>query len=141
MSIIVLPTSQAPDAKPIGLSKELSTDWETAIEVPSYEIPEESFGGGVVTVPGVAEIISPLVVCNKTAGTVTFSARIYRYQTEADFLIANEIPIPAKETIFFPLNGQFIYTGDLLELRSSANTSVDMTISYTIGQAEQDDVV
>lgn len=141
MSIEIIQTSQAPDAKPIAISRILSDDWDPIIEVPSYEVPEESFGGGTVVVPGVAEIISPLLISNITANTETISIRVYRTETDANFFIANEIPIAGNDITPIPLNGQFILTGDRLELKSSANNAFHITISYTIGQAEQNDVV
>jgi hypothetical protein len=137
----IIQTSQAPDAKPIGVSITLSDQWQTIIEVPSYEIPEESFGGGTVVVPGVAEIISPMLICNRSNFTQDISIKIYRNDSEISFFVANQLKIPANETMFFPLNGQFIYTGDLLEILCSGNDVVDMTLSYTVGQAEQDDIV
>lgn len=141
MAITTITTSQAPDAKPIGISKTLTTEWQTIIEVPSYEVPEESFGGGTNIVPGVAEIISPLIVCNKTNLTRTFSIRIFRNEANTNFFIASQIPVPAYDSLFFPLNGQFIYTGDKLEINSNTDGEIDITLSYTVGQAEQDDVV
>lgn len=137
----IIQTSQAPDARPIGISKTLSDSWDTIIEVPNYEVPEQTFGGGTVIVPGVAEIISPMIVCNKTSDTENISIRIYRETEETEFLIANELRIPAGETMFFPLNGQFIYAGDLLQVLGSNGSVIDITLSYTVGQAEQDDVV
>lgn len=141
MTIQIIQTSQAPDAKPVAVSKSLTDEWDAIIEVPSYEVPEESFGGGTMIVPGVAEIISPMIVTNKTSDTSFVSIRIYRYSVDADFFIANELPISGSDVTPIPLNGQFILTGDRLEVKSSANNDLDITISYTIGQAEQDDVV
>ena len=141
MTIQIIPTSQAPDAKPIGLSRTLTTTWTSIIEVPSFEVPQQSFGGGVDVVPGVAEIISPMLVSNKTETTATISIRIYRIQTESYFTVVNELPIPTFDLIPIPLNGQFIYSGDIVEVQSSLNDSIDITMSYTIGQAEENDVV
>jgi hypothetical protein len=140
MSITIITTSQAPDAKPIGVSITLDTEWQTLVEVPSYEIPEESFGGGTIIVPGVAEIITPLIVCNKSVSTRNFSMRVFRESSNTRFFIANEVSVPGKDTLFFPLNGQFIYTGDVLEITSNISNDLDATLSYTVGQAEQDDV-
>jgi hypothetical protein len=141
MTITIIQTSQAPDAKPIAISKTVSTDWEALIEVPSYEVPEQSFGGGTSIVPGVGEIISPLIVSNTTANTAAISIRIYRIEANTEFFIANELPIAGNDVTPIPLNGQFILTGDRLELKSTANNVLDITISYTVGQAEQDDVI
>lgn len=133
-------TSQAPDAKPVGKSMELTTTWTPLITVPNYEIPDESFGGLTIVVPGVAEIISPLLVCNKSASTAKISVRIFRAEDSTLFTIANALPIPSNDILPVPLNGQFVYTGDILEVKSDTNSALDVTISYTLGQAEQDDV-
>jgi hypothetical protein len=133
-------TTQAPDAKPVGISISLTTDWITLIEVPNYEIPEEVFGGSTVIVPAVAEIISPLMICNKTLNTEDISIRIFRAEANTHFFLANELPIPGNDILPIPLNGQFIYTGDTLEIKCSSNNTIDVTLSYTVGQAEQDDI-
>lgn len=141
MTITTLITSQAPDAKPIGVNKEISNaGWTTLIEVPQYEIPEETFGGGTIVVPGVAEIISPLLITNTTASSITVDIRIYRNSDTTNYLIATNLPIPAYDILPLPLNGQFIGSGDKLEITSNASSGIIVTISYTVGQAEQDDV-
>jgi hypothetical protein len=141
MTITKLITSQAPDAKPVGVSKSItSAGWTTLIEVPEYEIPEETFGGGTITVPGVAEIISPLLITNVSASSIDVDIRIYRNSDTSNYLIATQLPIPAYDILPLPLNGQFIASGDKLEITSSAASGINVTISYTVGQAEQDDV-
>jgi hypothetical protein len=140
MTINIISTSQAPDAKPVGATLTLIDNWQTLIEVPSYEVPELVFGGDTVVVPGVAEIISPMLITNVDVQTVNVSVRIYRAESNTNFIIANELPIPAYDILPIPLNGQFIYTGDLVEVKASTVGTVNVTISYTLGQAEQDDV-
>ena len=44
MPITTIVTSQAPDAKPVAKNLVLSTNWQTIIEVPQYEVPELVFG-------------------------------------------------------------------------------------------------
>lgn len=141
MTIEIIATSQAPDAKPVGLSKTLDSDWTTLIEVPSYLVPEETFGGTEVVVPGVAEIISPLFVTNKIETTVIFDLRVFRAEANTYFTIAKNLPVFPDDVFFLPLNGQFIFTGDILEAKCNTAEAVDVTISYTLGQAEQDDVI
>lgn len=136
----IITTSQAPDAKPVGLSVTLTEDWESIIEVPSYSVPELVFGGTNVTVPGVAEIITPLLIANRDIETVYVSVRIHRDSSNTTFWLANEVAVPAFDVLPYPMNGQFIYTGDRLEIKATSNSTVDATISYTLGQAEQDDV-
>jgi len=134
-------TSQAPDSKPVGASQLLSTDWSSMIEVDDYEIPEEVFGGGTRFVRGVAEITAPILVCNITTSTATVSARIFRVSANTRFTVINDLQVPSKDTVYLPLNGQFIANGDILEIRSSANNTLHATVSYTVGQAEDDDVI
>jgi hypothetical protein len=147
MTIKKIITSQAPDAKPVGVTKSISNaGWTILIEAPQYEIPEETFGGGTIVVPGVAEIISPLLISNISAGSTTVDIRIYRELDSngdpdgTNYLIAAELPIPSYDILPIPLNGQFIATGDRLEITSNAASGINVTISYTVGQAEQDDV-
>lgn len=139
--ITIITTSQAPDAKPVATSVTLTTDWQPIIEVPSYEVPEESFGGGTTVVPGVGEILSPLIVTNTTTTSSTVSIRVYRFNVDATFILANQLPIAPNDVLPIPLNGQFIQTGDRLEVLAGDNNAIDITISYTLGQAEQDDVI
>lgn len=139
--IVIIQTDQAPDAKPVGVSKTLDVNWQRLVEVPAYEVPEQTFGGTTIIAPGVAEIISPLLVCNKIPTPATISIRIYRYDSNTHFLVANELPVDVNDVISIPLNGQFIYTGDTLEAKTNIDDAIDITMSYTVGQAEQDDVV
>lgn len=146
MTITTVSTSQSPDAKPVAKSIELTTSFETIIDVPNFSIPELVFGGTTVTAPGVAEVISPLILSNKTANTVYVDIQAYRfydYSTEPEttsntsFSLGTNIPIPGYDTLPFPMNGQFFYNGDKLEIKASENSAVDATISFTLGQAEE----
>lgn len=144
MTIEIISTSQAPDAKPVAKNLTLTVEWQELVTVPKYLVPELVFGGTNVEVPGVGEIISPLIISNRTITTERVSVRIFRYNESANtgdyFFLANEVAIPAYDVLAFPLNGQFFYPGDTLEVKCSANNAFDVTLSYTVGQAEQDDV-
>lgn len=140
MTINTIVTSQAPDAKPVSKNITLTTNWQTLIEVPNYEVPELVFGGSTTVEPGVGEVISPLILCNYTANTVNIDVRAYRYVENDTFHIISNMQIPAYDTIPLPLNGQFFQSGDLLEVKADANLSVDATLSFTLGQSEEDDV-
>lgn len=134
-------TTAAPDAKPVAVSATATTSWVTIITVPQYQIPSSGyFGSGDATVPGVAEIITPLMCANTGTVTASISARIVR-DGGATSVLANALPIPPNDTLALPLNGQFLMTDDVLQIKASANTAIDVTISYTVGQAEQDDVI
>jgi|SaaInlV_120m_DNA_3_1039746.scaffolds.fasta_scaffold00528_2 hypothetical protein len=138
--ITTISTSQAPDAKPVAKNLTLTTNWQTLIEVPNYEVPELVFGGSNVVEPGVGEVISPLILCNFSAVTVNVDVRTHRYNLNQEFYLIRNMPIPAYDTFALPLNGQFYASGDLLEIKASANLSIDATLSFTLGQSEEDDV-
>jgi len=138
--ITTISTSQAPDAKPVAKNLTLTTNWQTLIEVPNYEVPELVFGGSNVVEPGVGEVISPLILCNFSANTVNVDVRTHRYNLNQEFYLIRNMPIPAYDTFALPLNGQFYASGDLLEIKASANLSIDATLSFTLGQSEEDDV-
>jgi hypothetical protein len=140
-AIEIIQTSQAPDAKPVGVSKILTDTFQSIIEVPTYLVPEETFGGSNVQREGVAEIITPMLICNTSSIDETVSVRMYRHSSNMYFDIAKDIPVPRNDILALPLNGQFIYTGDVLEARSNVNGFVNITISYTVGEAERDDVI
>lgn len=140
MTITTIVTSQAPDAKPVARSFTLTTNWQTMIEVPQYEVPELVFGGSTTVEPGVGEVISPLILCNFTANTVAVDIRAYRFVENDVFFIVRNLQIPAFDTIPLPLNGQFFKSGDLLEIKAEVNLAVDATMSFTLGQSEKDDV-
>ena len=140
MAITTIVTSQAPDAKPVAKSFTLTTNWQTMIEVPNYEVPELVFGGSTTLEPGVGEVISPLILCNFTANTVAVDVRTHREDVNAEFWIIRNLQIPAYDTIPLPLNGQFFKSGDLLEIKCDTNLAVDASLSFTLGQSEEDDV-
>ena len=145
--VIRVVTSQAPDAKPVAVNLELDTQGQVIFEVPEYEVPELVFGGSTVVEPGVGEIISPLVLCNTTANTVTIDVRTHREYDEDDaflnqeFYILRNMPVPGYQTTAIPLNGQFLKTGDTLEILSNTDLAVHATLSFTLGQSEENDVV
>lgn len=142
MTITTIVTSQAPDAKPVAKSFTLTTNFQTMIEVPQYEVPELVFGGSTTVEPGVAEVISPLILCNFTANTVAVDVQITRDRegNVLQFNLVKNLLIPSFDTILLPLNGQFFQTGDLLEIKADRNLAVDASMSFTLGQAEKDDV-
>jgi len=134
-------TSAAPDAKPVAVSVTATTSWVTIITVPQYQVPSSGyFGSGDAVVPGVAEIITPLMCANIGTTTASISARIVR-DGGTTALLANALPVPPNDALALPLNGQFLMTDDVLQIKASANNAIDITISYTVGQAEQDDVL
>ena len=141
MSITTITTSQAPDAKPVAVNKVVSTNWQVLIEVPQYEVPELVFGGSTTVEPGVGEVISPLILCNTTANTVNIDVRVHREDVNSEFNLLKNMPISSYQTTAIPLNGQFLKSGDTLEIIADTDLAVHATLSFTLGQSEEDDVV
>jgi hypothetical protein len=153
MPLIV--TSQAPVAKQKSVNLALTTTEAIMVEAPGYTVPLLGFNAGTRRARGVVEFSSPLLVTNITTVSATFTARIIRVNPAGTFVIANQVPVEPTDTLIFPLNGQFLLreiyqpppndtllglSGDYLDIKASANTSLVATLSYTEGQAEEDDV-
>lgn len=232
-------TEQAPSAKPISVCVNATSDWQTMIEVPDYDVPVVGFGSSRRIAPGVGEISSPLSVVNYDTDNPTVSARIdlrivrglrpliagqtevdyaefdggfghelgkvieltngaivtilqvstdgngvvERFQidtvggyvqavpepleqnlesveanlspgigftltvaesnlsdTEEHFYLMKGYPIRPFDLYRFPFSGQFLLTRDKLQIRADLDNKVTATISYTEGQAEEDDI-
>lgn len=140
MAITTITTTQAPDAKPVAKNYSLTQVWYPLIEVPQYEVPELVFGGSTTIEPGVGEVISPLVFCNTTANTVLVDVQIYRFVENDYWYLVRNLAVPPYDTIPIPLNGQFFKTGDRLEVKADTDYAVHATLSFTLGQSEEDDV-
>lgn len=134
-------TEQAPAAKPVSKSIVLTTAFQDIIVVDDYDVPIVGFASDRRIAPGVAEISSPLILSNTTGTTKSASVRMQRGgQT---FTIINDVLIEANEVIYIPLNGQFLLseTSDVLQASADTVGAVHAMISYTQGQAEEDNVL
>jgi hypothetical protein len=60
--------------------------------------------------------------------------------TTSTFILANESPVEINDVLIVPLNGQFLLTGDRLQVKGSSSDGLHVTLSYTEGQAEEDDL-
>lgn len=87
-------TEQAPSAKPLRVSKELTTSWQTFIDVPDYDVPVVGFGISRRIAPGIAEVSSPILISNFSTTSANCDIRIVdaarpliEGQTEADFAV------------------------------------------------------
>ena len=138
-------TEQAPEAKPTGISKVLTEDWTVLVDAPEYDVPIVGFfsggtGGDRQIRPGAAEMSSPLIVAcvGEAAGEVY--VRIRRTDSSEAYLAFN-MPVEPRDSITIPLNGQFLLAGDVLEARAGSESAMlHVTVSWTEGQAEEDEV-
>lgn len=146
MPLPLIVTSQAPVAKQKGVTLALTTTEAIMAEAPGYTVPLLGFNSGTRTARGVIEFSSPLLVTNVTTVPATFTARIIRITPAGTFVIANALTVEPNDTVIFPINGQFLLretnqiAGDYLDIKASANASLVATVSFTEGQAEEDDV-
>lgn len=221
-------TEQAPSAKPISVSANLTTDWITFAEVPDYDVPVVGFGVSRRVAPGVGEMSGPILLSNYFNSPALVDIQIVRgtrllqeLQTEVNFntftggqnyvngdtiTMANganvtvdgnvggsvsaftitatvgdriqAVPEPlaqlsttgsgtgftltvedtnlsnvdghfylgrylrveSEDTLIYPVNGQFLLTRDKLQIRANIDDYIHATVSYTEGQAEEDDI-
>lgn len=81
---------------------------------------------------------------SSTGGTgsgFVLTARENNYDpTDGLYSLTNEYPVEPRDTMIIPLNGQFLLTGDRLQVKATDNDRLIATISYTEGQSEEDDV-
>lgn len=90
---------------------------------------------------GNGESVLPQVISNGNGSGFTLIARESNYNsTDGIFSLAKDYPIEIRDTMIIPLNGQFILTGDRLQIKATNNDKLIATISFTEGQAEEDDV-
>ena len=222
-------TEQAPSAKPISFSANLTTDWITFADVPDYDVPVVGFGVSRRVAPGVGEMSGPILLSNYFTGPAKVDIQIVRgtrilqelqfesdydlftgglahaatdtitltnganvvvdavdgvgrvtgftitttvgepvqavpepleqlsttgagtgfsitvadtnlSSTDGHFYIGRDIRIEAEDTLIFPVNGQFLLTRDKLQIRANIDDYIHATVSYTEGQAEEDDI-
>lgn len=221
-------TEQAPSAKPLSVSANLTTDWITFAEVPDYDVPVVGFGVSRRIAPGVGEMSGPILLSNYFTGPALVDIQIVRgtrllqeTQTEADydtftggqdfetgdiitmtnganvtvdanvggavsaftisstvgeriqavpepleqlsttgigtgftltvndsnlsnvdghFYLGRYLRVESEDTLIYPVNGQFLLTRDKLQIRANIDDYIHATVSYTEGQAEEDDI-
>jgi len=76
-----------------------------------------------------------------TGNGFILTARENNYDaTDGIYSLTNDYPVEPRDTMIIPLNGQFLLTGDRLQVKASHNNRLIVTISYTEGQSEEDDV-
>ena len=136
----LITTANPPEARPMGVSSALTTSKVAVVTVDNYSVPSNSWSSQTVTVPGVVEITSPAILCNKSSSTVTVNLFIYRTSNSTEYAVAYQIPVPANDTLAVPIQGQCLKTGDELRAQASVAASIDLSLSYTIGIEEQNDL-
>lgn len=54
--------------------------------------------------------------------------------------LARNLQVEVDDVLIIPINGQFFLSRDILEIRSDTNDALHATLSFTEGQAEENDV-
>lgn len=139
MPIRTIRTDQAPSAKPVGVSVELTTDWQTIIDAPQYDVLKIGLGSERRIAPGLAELSSPLLLTNVASSNVLIDCEIVREDGSVS-IVAKNFPVPIADALILPVQGQFLLSGDTMRVKASENGAVYATVSYTEGQAEEDDI-
>lgn len=74
----IITTEQAPSSKPVSVSKILSTEWQTFIDVPQYDVPLVGFGSSRRIAPGVCEPSAPVFFTNVGNETQIIDVRVIK---------------------------------------------------------------
>ena len=221
-------TEQAPSAKPISYSDNLTINWITFAEIPDYDVPVVGFGISRRVAPGVGEFSGPILLTNYFVDTAKVDVRIVRgtrllalpqtntnfdvydgglghvaldvitmtnganvtvdavdgvgkvtaftldtegtriqavpepleqltttgvgtgfsitvadanlSTTDGHFYLCRNVPVEPQDTVVFPVNGQFLLTRDKLQIKANVDDYIHATVSYSEGQAEEDDI-
>ena len=129
---------EAPAAKPIGRSYELTDEWKVLADAPRYDIPSRGqFGSGREEASGAIEIATPLMVTNITDAEIGVDVQIMRADGSYS-VVAEGFGVPAKDSLLVPVQGQFLIDGDELMARAVDESGLFATLSYTEGQAEEE---
>jgi hypothetical protein len=97
--------------------------------------------GSRVPRDGNGESILNQLLSSGTGDNFILTVRENNYDTtDGIFTLANTYPVELRDSMFIPLNGQFLLTGDRLQIKASANDQLIATISFTEGQSEEDDI-
>jgi len=127
----------APTAKPQALSLWLKAGGSRVLEVPDYDVPKVGFDSGRTIEPGVIEISSPMLVCNTGAEPQQVTLKILRANGSFTFICKDYSVLP-NDTVLIPVQGQFLLTGDAVEVSASVDDVLHSTVSFTVGQAESE---
>jgi hypothetical protein len=132
-------TNDPPVGTPKRASGTVGTSLATIISVDDYEVTRTVSGSVTSEVrTGVAELATPLFLCNRTGTARWVSVQITRSTGSSGYVIFEQ-SIPPRETLQVALNGQMLTTGDALRLVAEAANAIDYTISWTQGEAESND--
>lgn len=126
-----------PNAKPERSTQAISTSWQPLIETPFYYVPGSGFAMGYELQHGAAELSSPVLVTNKTSGEAVFDLRFVELDG-TEHIVTHETPVQPDDTTLVPLNGQFILSGERLEIRSNVDEGLIANVSYTVGEIEME---
>jgi hypothetical protein len=97
--------------------------------------------GTRVSRDGNGESVLTQVISSGAGEDFSLTVRENNYDTtDGIFTLANDYPVELRDTMIIPLNGQFLLTGDRLQIKASANDQLIATISFTEGQSEEDDI-
>lgn len=136
----VIKTDQAPSARPVGVSTTLGEEAITLVEPPKYDVPVTGFAGGRRLADAVAEITSPLILANVTNhDDVEVTVWIERADGSQS-TVAWRWQVASRDALRIQLNGQFLVSGDRLRAEADRDDTIEATMSYTVGEREEEDV-
>lgn len=110
----------------------------TILETPSYQIPAS--GPNPQRDVGAVALLTSLIVANNGNDTMQLSMRVIDANDD-QFLLLNQLPIPANDFALIDLAKQNLPSGEQLQLKVEEQQGGVASLSYIINQREEFEVI
>ena len=111
----------------------IDQNWSTLLETPTYLIP--AIGPNPQRTVEIVSLLTSLIVTNTGQGTITVSLRIVN--ANGDFLLLNELPVPANDFALVELSKQNLPSGEILQIRTGEGQNAVAHLSFVSNQREE----
>lgn len=111
----------------------IDQNWSTLLETPTYLIP--AIGPNPQRTVEIVSLLTSLIVTNTGQGTITVSLRIVN--ANGDFMLLNELPVPANDFALVELSKQNLPSGEILQIRTGEGQNAVAHLSFVSNQREE----
>jgi hypothetical protein len=112
----------------------VTSSWQTLYDVPEYQVPAN--GPNPSKTVDAAAILTNLTVSNAGTTTVDVSVKIID-SANAEFIIANKLPIFAFDFASLGVERQVLKTGDRIQVKVEAGQSAVAMMSFVLNTREE----
>lgn len=111
----------------------IDQNWSTLLETPTYLIP--AIGPNPQRTVEIVALLTSLIVTNTGQGTITVSLRVVN--ANGDFMLLNELPVPANDFALVELSKQNLPSGEILQIRTGEGQDAVAHLSFVSNQREE----